>query len=335
MRQDRELLLPEIQALWDRGQRVEAVDRLTQKFERDSGDHELGAKLIEWEVAIHRYQSAWTHLENQGPGSDRMRGKLLYLLGHYEQALPFLDSSDPDQCLARLDALEALGRNQELDAALDQAASVLGPEHPKVLTARGQVEARSGEFEQAVTHFRAALAGDPLNQAARFGLGRALVALGQREQGLLVLEEHRRLVPLIDRLEFARKSLDLAPAHAPNQADVGDCERALGLPQAALRSYRSAVRLAQPAELVPISLRLARLYFEDLKDSEQAQALLLRSFESVPDPRLLVRAGDYARTDGDHAAAEQHYRRALQLRPGDRAILKRLDDLLHDQAARD
>ncbi len=312
-------------AAWAEGRRIEAVDLLAHALEQRPDDAEAHEQLVLWEIAVHRYASAWSRLGGLGPKFDATRGQVLYLLGRYEDALAFLDGADPAHTLARHDALTALGREAEARAALEQAAVVLGEEDARIQTLRGIASAARGDHASALAHLGRALALDPLAQEARFALGRSLLAQGKREEGLAVLAEHRRRVPLVDALEFAQRGLDLAPRHAPNLAELGDCERELGLTERAKASYERALELARAEEVPPIALRLARLLFEDEGRTGEALAVLERSFERSSDARLLVRAGDYLSETGRPADAVRHLERALELDPGSAAIRERLD----------
>jgi tetratricopeptide (TPR) repeat protein len=314
----------EARAAWDGGRRIEAVELAVDALRQRPDDRALRTTLVSWEIAVHRYRSAWEHLASLDASYDGTRGRVLYLLGRYAEALELLDGSRPEDALARLDALEVLGRVAEARAALDDAARVLGDDDARVRSWRGRMLAREGRHTEAIALFRAALASDPLDQAARFGLGRALLAVGEREAALEVLAEHRRLAPLIDRYDFACKSLDLAPASAGNHAALGDCERLLARPARARAAYETAERLAGPGEVAAVVLRFARFVREDEDDLAGAIAILERGLEREPDARLLVRAGDYLVEAGRSAAAVRRFEEALALRPDDGAIATRL-----------
>ena len=154
---------------------------------------------------------------------------------------------------------------------------------------------------------------------------RALISAGERDEGLAVLERHRTLVPLFDQLDFAERSVDLAPLHAPNHAAVGDAQRALGRLDEAQAAYARAIELARGEELVPIALRQARLLAEDRSNVDGAVSALESAAVRFPDARLFVRSGDLLMTAGRPIDAVQRYLKARELRPQDAQIAQRIE----------
>ncbi|QDU67258.1 tetratricopeptide repeat protein [Engelhardtia mirabilis] len=312
--------------LWESGQRLAAIEALASARSEGAVADPAAAteRLGTWLMRVHRYSGALEALESLGAAADRLRGEALYALTRYDEALRYLDPADPDHVLLRVDAFEALGRLEEAGAELERAGAVLGAEDPRLASFEGRRLAREGRFAEAEERFRVALASNPIDQRARFGLGRALLQLGQREEGMAVLAEHRLFVPLIDALEFAGQSLDLAPFHAPNHAALGDAQLAVGLLDAAEASYLRATELATDDEASPVALRLARFLEEQRTRPVDAIAALQRAFERVRDVRLAVRAGDVALRCGRADLARTWFERGLELRPGDAVIESRL-----------
>ena len=310
--------------LWQAGLRDEAIERASADLARTPGDAALRRRLAEWEVAVHRYQAA---IERLGPPTatpDPLRGLALYRAGELAAALAHLDAREPDQALMRIDALEALGRFAESDAELAGARARLKND-ARLAACEGRRLARERRFADAAAAFRAALARDPFDGEALFGLGRALVQGGEREEGLQALARHRELVPLLDAVDFARRGVDLAPAHAPNWSALGDAERALGRLDRAEEAYRRAAELArEPEHVVANALRHARLLDEDQKDLEGALRVLDDAAKRADDVRLHVRAGDLLWASGDRRALAA-FERALALRPDDVGLWKRIE----------
>jgi len=316
--------LADADVLWASGERQAAIAALAAALEQAPHDAALRTALVRREMAVHRYAAALEHAQGLGPELDPARGYCLHRLARYEEAVPLLDVRLPEQALLVFDTLELLGRAEEARQALDAAERTLGAQDPGVLVRRGRTASAEGRYEDAEGFYRRALEQDAILSEAWFGLGQALIRRGAREEGLAALERHRALVPLIDALDFARQSLDLAPNHAPNHAQLGDVERSLGRLDQAESSYRRALALAADDEVTPIVLRHARLLEEDRKDPDGALALLRAGFLRVPDVRLLVRQGDVLLSAGRPAEAVAVLRKADQHRPGDQEIARRL-----------
>ncbi|MCY3004079.1 MAG: hypothetical protein NTV21_19960 [Planctomycetota bacterium] len=314
--------------LWQRGQRAEAIEIWAEQLAKQPEDARLRLRLVRAELSTHRYQAALDHARALGAEGRAERGAALYRLGKYAEALAELPRESEEQLLMRIDsgvlvagALEgALADAGELErrgfAATARAQAMLG-----------KLRALRGEKAAAETHFRKALELDPVDRMALFGLGKLLADSGNEAEGEALLLKHRKVVPLLDQLDFAQRSVDLAPSHGPNHAAVGDALRALGREGEALSAYETAERWCKPDELAPVVLRHARLLAEDRKDSAAAVQLLDAQFERSRDVRLLVRAGDLLTQRNDVAAAKTRYSKALELRPNDKEIRARLDKL--------
>ena len=316
--------------LWDAGKRRDAVDRMTAALKETPKNRELREALVECEMQIGRFRSALAHMESLGDTFNGTRGTAHYLLGEYEDALRYLDARDPAQVLYRHEALRALARVAEADAALDDAERVLGKKNVEVLVRRGQQKVRDGEHAAAIPFFEKALTLDPIQSEALFGLGRARVRTGEKGEGLKLLEKHRALTPLLDRLDFARRNLDLDLSHAPNHAALADVERELAAFDSAaldraVAGYVRAAELATKEQRVPIALRHARLLAEDRADVDGAVGILQAAWRGGKDARLAVRAGDLFLQAKRAPEALAEYERARVLRPQDRAIAARIE----------
>ena len=313
------------QSLWEAGRRAEALDAWASQLAAQPDDAALRLALAGHQLEVERFSAALETAAPLGPEADAVRGRALHQLYRYEEALPYLHADDPFEGLLRIDALLALDRTDEADAQLVVLARVRGANDEQVLSLRGRRLADQGHYAEAVPVFRAALALEPLDRQALFGLGQALLRSGQRDEGQAVLEHHRELLPLLDQRDFALQSLSLDPLHADSQAALGDVERQLGMLDSAEQRYREGLRLADGPALVPIALRYARLLAADRQDPDAAVALLDEVATRVTDPRLAVRAGDVLLEAGRAEAARARFEAALARWPDDEPIRQRLE----------
>lgn len=309
--------------LWDQGQREQAVESLRLRRAAPGVGPEELRQLALWCFEIHRLEQCLETLDQLQQDPDRLRGRTLVRLHRYAEALELLGQGSSAELLARLEAQEALGLFQEWDKELAAAAELLGAQHPEVLRRRGRLALDAGRLEEAIAHFEATLRQEPSAAPALFGLGQALLRSGREEQGLAKLAEHRRLVTLLDELEFAQRSLDLAPRHGPNWGALGDAQRRMGQPQQALLAYNRGLELTDGEQHITILLRAARVEEEDLLKPDLALQRLEQALLKQPDPRLMVRASDVALRSGNLERAQQHLDAALAQRPKDAALLER------------
>ncbi len=308
---------------WQAGRREASVDSLQRQVENGAADSAVQLLLAERQLAIHRFAAALSTAEQLGPDGRGVAAQAHYLLGHYEQALLSLDPTDEIQVLMLVDSHEVLGHGQQTLDALGQARAVLGPNHPALAVAEGRAAARDGKHDEALSAFRRALAMDPFDHMALFGLGRSLLQLGRRDEATVALARHRELVPLMDQRDHALRAIDLAPMHADNHALLGDVERKIGRFDQAEAAYVRAAALAEPGQLAPVILRHARLLSEDRGDLTAAVALLDEASRASGDIRLTVRCGDLLLADGQARAALARFDLALQARPGDAQLTTR------------
>jgi tetratricopeptide (TPR) repeat protein len=254
----------EAESLWSAGRRVESIERLAHALEISPKDRFLRRRLVEREMAVHRYASALEHMADMGRDAQSERAIALNRLGRFEESAELLDTLDPDQLLLLIATLQRLGRHDDSDRWLKRAHSMLGADDPRVQVLDARRLARLGRYADVLPIVTRVLASDPYDAEALFLQGQALARTGDREAGLVVLERHRALAPLLDDLDFAERGVDIAPLHAPNHARVADVERAIGRLERAEVAYARALELATPDELAPIALRAARLSHEEI-----------------------------------------------------------------------
>ncbi|MBI5201683.1 MAG: SpoIID/LytB domain-containing protein, partial [Elusimicrobia bacterium] len=114
----------------------------------------------------------------------------------YERALA-ADSRSGEALLSGSVVLEELGQQKKAVEWLRRARE-LSQGDPRVLTALGWSEFRLGELAPATTHFQQALAANPRELYALYGLGRALVALKRPKDALPLFEQGAAQAPLVN-----------------------------------------------------------------------------------------------------------------------------------------
>ncbi|MFM7299034.1 MAG: hypothetical protein ACKO4Q_17655 [Planctomycetota bacterium] len=311
--------------LWRAGRREEALEAWWREQERAQGDRARLLRIVEAELAVHRYAAALEHARGLGAEGAAARGTALYRLGRPTEALGELGRGSAAELAMRVDALEMLQRFEEADRDLAELARRTEGKSASVEAMLGRSAVRRGDREAGERHFRRALELDPVEPGALHGLGLLLRSGERKAEGMAFLQRHREVTPLLDQLEFAQRGVDLGPTHAANHAAVGDAQRVLGRIDAALEAYRTADRLASGDALVPVALRHARLLAEDRKDVASAVRVLESGFERCGNAKLLVRAGDLLADAGERAGARERWTRALALRPQDAEIQARLE----------
>lgn len=318
------------ESLWAKGERVAAVEMMAKELRATPDDAPLAKRLVQASLDLGRFQSAFEFSASLAEEDRGLRGRALYFLTRFEQALAHLSVEVSEELLMRAECLRALGRFEELEAMHADLVDKLGPKHPEVLLHQARAALRRGDHQGAIPDFRGALEQEPLNTEALFGLGRCLVRFGEREQGLELLERHRLLIPLVDALDFARRGVALAPNHGSNWVALGEALRALlphdpGQGAECAQAFERGMTLASAAELVPIALRCARFHWESAKDRSKAFEVLESAIRRQPDLRLRVRRADYMVESNQLVEGIAAFEQLAKERPGDRSIAQRLE----------
>ncbi len=227
-------------------------------------------------------------------------------------------------------------RNQDYHSALAMWADVVEkrPQNPRAHTDLGVALAVDGRADEAIRHYRQALAISAEYYQAHNDLANALVEEGRFEDAMRHFEEALRLRPdydrahnnlgralaLLGRIEEAlahfRRAVELNPFYADAHSNLGNALAEQGRPEAAIEHYRSALRL-NPG-LADAHNNLAGTLYN-----------LGRSDEAVEHYREAVRLrpdyGDAWRNLGVVLASQQRwqesvnaYRAALRINPADR-----------------
>jgi len=278
------------------------VDLLLTEADLASGDQERALA----------YQSASRICREQLGQQERA----LELLGRAAELVP----SEPQILQEMADLLHEAGRHRELAEVHRQRIECLADEWERV-TAHyrlGEVlEERLGEEEEALFHYRRAVALDPTYVPALQALGKLcrrrgewteLVAIGAAEAESVQDPAHR-----------ASRFCSLAEL----------CEAQLGDAQQAIEFHRRS--LASVVDYQPSEHALERLYIEE----EEWEPLLelweaqIDRLEPSQQGRVLERMGQICEDKiRDQDRAVLYYRRALEALPGDRWLLRALQRIL-------
>lgn len=96
---------------------------------------------------------------------------------------------------ARTDALEFKGRHADALRSAEWAMTFVGPSAKSHLTVARELEKR-GDLDGALLRFRQAVVIEPDNATAHAALGRFLIRIGKRDEGVAQLERAYRINPL-------------------------------------------------------------------------------------------------------------------------------------------
>ena len=293
------------EALWD-----DAV----AKSPRDAAARLERGALFEQAGRAEEALADFREAAKQAPHSARARVALaahLAYRGRAADALPYaLEAAALDSNSAAAHAV--LGRIQaalgELDPAVKafERALALGG-GPSLERSLGDTLVRLRRFEEALPHYRAAIAGDPGDDDARTGAGAALVELERARDALAYLE------PAVESQPNPRYL-----------AHFADALWQLGDAQSALDAAAMAVRVAPawPGASSRLAWMLALAPAAERRDPARALRIADAALERGPDPLLLAAraaalaaAGRFADARADAERASAHAREA-----GDRAL---------------
>ena len=241
------------------------------------------------------------------PGSARARARLAASLvgfGYAREALPHAREAaalDPTNAAAHaaLGRIEAALGEHETAVAAYQRALALGRQ-PALERRIGDSLLLLGRFEEAISHYRQAIAIDPGDDDARVGAGAALVELGRASDALAYLEEAVESQPNPRYLAHFADALWQQGDHA-----------------AALDALSTAVRVAPdwPGATSRLAWMLATIPDAERRDPERAQRIARAALAQLggPDAALqdalaaaLAAAGRFeeARAEAERAAEQ-------------------------------
>lgn len=179
-------------------------------------------------------------------------------LGDPARALPPLETClamRPDHVETRFQLgrmLSALGRLDEAEPHLRAAAE--SRDDADAWAELGLLHRRRGDLESSAGAFRRALERDPRHSPSLLNLGQILVRTGRAEEGEPLLERHRQVSLLEDRLDHYERSSRLGGATAANFTALADAQLRLGKSDEALASYRRALELDPENALAALGL---------------------------------------------------------------------------------
>jgi tetratricopeptide (TPR) repeat protein len=316
-------------ALWQSGFRARGIERLLIEVQAPTAKPGLWAQLVTWELQTSQFEAALKHSEGLAESNLGLRGRALYFLTRYEESLLHLRVEHPEEILMRVEALRALGRLSEQDKLLPKLRETFGINSPQVLIVEARSFQRNKQYAEAVEKYASVRKHDPLHAEALFGQGQCLLRLKQRDQAMVYLEAHRRMLPLLDKLDFAQRGVGIAPRSASNHAALAQAWQALiqmdpSVQEKAAQAFERAAQLASVENCAPIALRHGRFHLEVRKDVDAATRVLTAAYAKCKDVRLLVRNADYHEAAGQFEQALQALGTAAKLRPGDMAIQQRI-----------
>jgi Flp pilus assembly protein TadD len=237
--------------------------------------------------------------------------------------------------------LQVLVLNRDMDIARPLAKKLLAGNSKdfKVLYLNGRLEREAGQYSAARQHLEEAIRLNPTHFEARYNLGIALAELndrvGAKEQlekalalgaGVAEPQVRYRLAIVLRALgenEQAEAQSTLTEEELQTEADKmlavvksEEAEAALqaGNPQEAVALYRAAVEATPDDALLSFKLAMA---LDRTDYTADEQVALQRVIKINPAFALAHnQIGYLASREGDFAAAEEHFRRALHAAPG-------------------
>jgi arylsulfatase A-like enzyme/Tfp pilus assembly protein PilF len=263
------------------------------------------------------------------------------------------DPKDKVHLFNRITEARDLGKNDaELDAAMGMLKEVL-KEDPKVIDAwftLGNMAGRRGRHEEAITHYKRALALKADDEEAVINMAHAYRKLGRDDDALVGFRRFLELDPknaqvhyeiaqiMIDRAEYvtAAAELEAALAVEPKMAAARNALGVVALNQGNLPSAEAQIR--QALEMKP-DVRLAHfnlaLLAEKRNDPATAQAEYGKELELHPNNfKAAFNLGRLYEAQRRPAEQEAAYRKAIEANPDFGEGYFYLAKLLLDQGRR-
>ena len=233
----------------------------------------------------------------------------------YEPALAELQqipSSDPFFVVGGVRAaiIEYTRGNRQRATALLDAVLEKHPAQSNALAYKSQFLLASGNAPEALRIAKQAVAANGESKHGYFALGKAQLAIGEREDARRAFIEVLTREPTAAEAAIELALIDLSRAQTDN----------------AITFARQAVEAAPgSADALLTLVRTLSVRPEDAPRAESIIKVLLTRNEMAPEVHLL--AGDISLTRRDSAAARRAFERALALEPDSTEALKRLVNL--------
>lgn len=293
---------------------TEALTRFEEALTKDPSNIAAIIGAAKAKIALERLADAKTQLTQARQKAPKDMNVALWLahteeaLGNkkaaedlYQAAIDLADPQDPaavQPYAAMAKFLAAQGKNVEANAKLEQARAKL-PDSAALQRAMGDVAEAQGQFEQALTNYKAALEKTPNDLGTKFRLGVTYQKMHKLDEAAKVLDE----VAAVDK-EYP----GIALVRGMLFEDTGDLQRAI-------EQFQSASQKA-PNDL-DLSLRVGAAYVS-IGEIEKAMPFLNKVKDARPNSaeanHFIGRA--YLKQGGlDSAQAMRYLQRAVALDP--------------------
>jgi tetratricopeptide (TPR) repeat protein len=271
-----------------------------------------------------------TRKPSTAPMAYYQMGVCQIVLGRYEDALRSLERARA----AGLDGWEVLsglgtahfhrGENDLARRYFERVLQVQDGE-PTALFYLGRLDLKVGRAAEAEQKLRRVLASEPRHEGALFNLGRSLVLQGKTAEGKQVLEYHRKLAYLNDRLKTLRDMASAPGAKAPAFADLGNVYVELGNTTLALAAFEKAEKLEPAMTLTSLGRGKLRYYAGDFEQAEKYLRQALLTDPSACDGHLFL--GLALKAQRNNASALAALETALQHCPRTAMLLGNIAEL--------
>lgn len=255
-----------------------------------------------------------------------------------------LTKSHPDDVPTRTAAVSLLTQQKDLKQALSlaQEGVTAYPDKAELIDLLGQVQASSGERQQALTNFNKVATLMPRSPLGQMRLAELAVQSGDKEAAATALKRAQGIAPgdaelarkvaeramQIQKPEIAltaAKGLQTAAPQSPTGWILeGDLARARKDWPASLASYRKAEQMAGDSASTDLAMALHGTLVQAGKKDEAASYANGWLARHKQDALFLYHLGDVALQQSDFAQADQRYQAVLALSPRHAAAMNNI-----------